>query len=94
MLLICFSFAPPSYYHTHTPEEIDADYRHVKELISHFDDKDDSFFRENRTKKEKHISIYSKPFLYAIKDIQKIDNNGNKHRISDKEKEPTKTIYK
>ena len=41
MLLICFSFAPPSYYHTHTPEEIDADYRHVKELISHFDDKDE-----------------------------------------------------
>lgn len=63
----CFSFAPPSYYHTHTPEEIDADYRHVKELISHFDDKDDSFFRENRTKKEKHISIYSKPFLYINK---------------------------
>ena len=63
----CFSFAPPSYYHTHTPEEIDADYRHVKELISHFDDKDDSFFRENRTKKEKHISIYSKPFLYIKK---------------------------
>jgi hypothetical protein len=69
MLLICFSFAPPSYYHTHTPEEIDADYRHVKELISHFVDKDDSFFRENRTKKEKHISIYSKPFLYIKRGI-------------------------
>lgn len=46
-----FSFALPSYYHTHTPEEIEADYHRVEELISHLDDEDDSFFKEHRAQK-------------------------------------------